>query len=87
MTLLYAFVSRGSVVLAEYAQCSGNFAQIALDCMEKLSGQDSKYTVKAQEHLLNFTVVDGLTYLVVSEESYPREICFYFLEQVRWLSS
>lgn len=83
MTLLYAFVSRGSVILAEHAQCSGNFAKVGLDCLEKLSGGDSKFTVKAQEHLLNFVVDGGLTYLIVSDEGYPREICFYFLEQIQ----
>jgi vesicle-associated membrane protein 72 len=82
MTLLYAFVARGSVILSEYAQCGGNFAQVALDCLEKMSSAESKFSVKAQEHLLNFSKDGDYTYLVVSEDACPREICFYFLEQV-----
>lgn len=83
MTLLYAFVARDTVLLAEHAQCSGNFAEVAMDCMAKFESQESRFTLRGKEHLLNFLVQDGITYLVVSEENYPREICFYFLEQVR----
>lgn len=83
MTLLYAFVARDTVILSEHAQCGGNFAQVAMDCLGKIDNPESRFTLKGKEHLLNFLVDDGITYLVVSEENYPREICFYFLEQVR----
>jgi hypothetical protein len=53
-----------------------------LDCLEKLSGTESRFTVKAQEHMLHFLVDGGLTYLLIAEESCSREICFYYLEQV-----
>ena len=82
MSMLFSFVARGSVILAKYAACQGNFEQVALDCLEKLSGTESRFTVKAQEHMLHFLVDGGLTYLLVAEENCSREICFYFLEQV-----
>ena len=85
MSMLYSFVARGSVILAKYAACQGNFEQVALDCLEKLSGTESRFTVKAQEHMLHFLIDGGLTYLLVAEENCAREICFYFLEQVRGL--
>jgi vesicle-associated membrane protein 7 len=81
--MLYSFVARGSIILSKYAACQGNFEQVALDCLEKLSGTESRFTVKAQEHMLHFLVDGGLTYLLVAEESCSREICFYYLEQVR----
>lgn len=87
MTLLYSFVARDTVILAEHAQCGGNFAQVAMDCLAKIDNPESRFTLKGKEHLLNFVVDDGFTFLVVSEENYPREICFYFLEQVRGVSS
>eukprot|EP00892_Ulva_mutabilis_P001973 jgi/Ulvmu1/11777/UM008_0191.1 len=83
MTLLYAFVARDDVILSEHAQCSGNFSEVAMDCLAKFESQESRFTLRGKEHLLNFLVQDGFTYLVVSEENYPREICFYFLEQVQ----
>ena len=86
MTLLYSFVARDTVILAEHAQCGGNFAQVAMDCLAKIDNPESRFTLKGKEHLLNFVVDDGFTFLVVSEENYPREICFYFLEQVRCIS-
>lgn len=82
MSMLYSFVARGSVILAKHAACQGNFEQVAIDCMEKLSGQESRFTVKAQEHMLHFLIDGGLTFLLVAEESCSREICFYYLEQV-----
>jgi Regulated-SNARE-like domain len=82
MSMLYSFVARGSVVLAKYAACQGNFEQVAIDCLEKLSGTESRFTIKAQDHMLHFLVDSGLTYLLVAEENCSREICFYYLEQV-----
>ena len=81
MSMLYSFVARGDVLLAKYAACQGNFEQVAIECMKKL-GADSRFTVKAQEHMLHFLVDGGLTYLLVAEENCSREICFYYLEQV-----
>jgi vesicle-associated membrane protein 72 len=82
MSMLYSFVARGSIILAKYASCQGNFEQVALDCLEKLSGTESRFTVKAQEHMLHFLVDGGITFLLIAEEGCSREICFYYLEQV-----
>ena len=47
MSLCFAFVARGQTVLAEHAQTAGNYAQVALECLSKLSGKDSRFTFKA----------------------------------------
>ncbi len=31
--LIYSFVARGSIVLAEYSPFNGNFNQVALECL------------------------------------------------------
>ncbi|GBG62559.1 hypothetical protein CBR_g31196 [Chara braunii] len=78
----YCFVVRESVVLAEYAPFSGNFATIGLQCLEKLSA-DNRMSITCDGHTFNF-IRDGLyAFLVVAVESVERKTIFAFLEKVR----
>ena len=35
--LVYSFVARGNTVLADYTSYTGNFATVAIQCLDKLS--------------------------------------------------
>ncbi|KAE8715357.1 VAMP2 [Hibiscus syriacus] len=43
-SLIYALVSRGEVILAEYTEFSGNFNSIAFQCLQKLPSSNKKFT-------------------------------------------
>lgn len=83
MPLIYSFVARGTTVLAEYTSYSGNFNTVAIECLQNVKNPDSKFTITCDKHTFNFLVHDGITYLVVADESYGRQIPFAFLERVR----
>ncbi|KAK8664531.1 hypothetical protein V6N13_084316 [Hibiscus sabdariffa] len=81
--LIYAFVSRGDVVLAEYTEYSGNFNSIALQCLQKLPSSNNKFTYSCNGHTFNFLVDTGYIYCVVADESAGRQMPIAFLERIK----
>lgn len=57
--LIYSFVAKGTVVLAEHTSYSGNFSTIAVQCLQKLPTNSSKYTYSCDGHTFNFLVDNG----------------------------
>uniref|UniRef100_A0A7C9CRR3 Longin domain-containing protein n=3 Tax=Opuntia streptacantha TaxID=393608 RepID=A0A7C9CRR3_OPUST len=81
--LIYSFVARGNVILAEYTEFTGNFTSIASQCLQKLPATNNKFTYNCDGHTFNFLVSDGFTYCVVAVESVGRQIPMAFLERVK----
>ncbi|XP_056169223.1 vesicle-associated membrane protein 727 [Syzygium oleosum] len=81
--LIYSFVAKGTVVLAEHTQFSGNFSTIAVQCLQKLPSNSSKYTYSCDGHTFNFLIDGGFVFLVVADESAGRSVPFVFLERVK----
>ncbi|CAI9090490.1 OLC1v1025269C1 [Oldenlandia corymbosa var. corymbosa] len=84
-TLIYSFVARGTVVLAEHTDFSGNFNSIAYQCLQKLpaSSVNNKFTFNCDGHTFNYLVDNGFTYCVVAEESAGRQVPIAFLERIK----
>ncbi|EPS64544.1 hypothetical protein M569_10239 [Genlisea aurea] len=80
---IYSFVARGTVILAEYTEFTGNFPAIAARCLERLPSSDSKFTYKCDGHIFNFLAGDGYVYGVVARESVGKQISIALLERVR----
>ncbi|GMY34938.1 vesicle-associated membrane protein 722-like [Fagus crenata] len=81
--LIYAFVSRGTVLLAEYTEFSGNFNSIAFQCLQKLPATNNKFTYNCDAHTFNYLVDNGFTYCVVADESVGRQVPMAFLERIK----
>nr|CAD1818367.1 unnamed protein product [Ananas comosus var. bracteatus] len=82
-SLIYSFVARGTVILAEYTEFKGNFTTIALQCLAKLPASNNRFTHTADGHTFNFLVEDGYTYCVVAVESVGRQMPIAFLERIK----
>ncbi|CAA0823889.1 Putative vesicle-associated membrane protein 726 [Striga hermonthica] len=82
-SLIYSFVARGTVVLAEYTEFTGNFTGIAGQCLQKLPATNNKFTYNCDGHTFNYLVEDGFTYCVVAVESVGRQIPIAFLERIK----
>ena len=54
--LIYSFVAKGTVVLAEHTSFSGNFSTIAVQCLQKLPSNSSKYTYSCDGYTFNFLI-------------------------------
>nr|XP_009412477.1 PREDICTED: vesicle-associated membrane protein 721-like isoform X1 [Musa acuminata subsp. malaccensis] len=81
--LIYSFVARRTMILAEYAEFKGNFTRIAAQCLENLSGRNNKFSFNCDGRTFNYLVEDGYTFCVVAVESVDREIPIFFLERVK----
>ncbi|CAL9111906.1 unnamed protein product [Musa acuminata var. zebrina] len=81
--LIYSFVARRTMILAEYAEFKGNFTRIAAQCLENLSGSNNKFSFNCDGRTFNYLVEDGYTFCVVAVESVDREIPIFFLERVK----
>ncbi|KAI9157752.1 hypothetical protein LWI28_027379 [Acer negundo] len=81
--LIYSFVAKGTVVLAEHTSYSGNFSTIAVQCLQRLPSNSSKYTFSCDGHTFNFLLDSGFVFLVVADESTGRSVPFVFLERVK----
>lgn len=57
--LIYSFVAKGTVVLAEHTSFSGNFSTIAVQCLQKLPPNSNKFTFSCDGHTFNFLVDKG----------------------------
>ncbi|XP_030517854.2 vesicle-associated membrane protein 724-like [Rhodamnia argentea] len=82
-SLIYSFVARGTVVLAEYTQFAGNFPDIATECLQRLPSGSSRFTYTCNRHTFNFLVADGYAYCVVATESAGKQIPIAFLERLK----
>ncbi|MBA0715354.1 hypothetical protein Golax_014257 [Gossypium laxum] len=82
-SLIYAFVARGTVVLADYTEFSGNFTSIASQCLQKLPASNNKFTYNCDGHTFNYLVDNGFTYCVVAVESAGRQVPIAFLERIK----
>jgi len=82
-SLIYAFVARGTVVLAEYTEFTGNFTTIASQCLVKLPASNNKFTYNCDGHTFNYLVEDGFTYCVVAVESVGQQMPIAFLVRIK----
>ncbi|KAK1421571.1 hypothetical protein QVD17_24012 [Tagetes erecta] len=82
-SLIYSFVARDTVILAEYTEFKGNFQSIAAQCLQKLPTTNNRFTYNCDDHTFNYLVDQGFTYCVVAVESAGRELPIGFLERVK----
>ncbi|URE31915.1 vesicle-associated membrane protein [Musa troglodytarum] len=66
--LIYSFVARGTMILAEYTEFKGNFTRIAAQCLEKLSDSNNKFSFNCNGHTFNYLVEDG--YILAKIENF-----------------
>lgn len=70
MTILYALVARGSVVLAEQSGASTNASTIARQILEKIPGNnDTNVSYSQDRYIFHVKRTDGLTVLCMADDS------------------
>jgi len=81
--LIYAMVARGTVAVAEHTSYTGNFRDIAAQCLLKLPAGNNRFTYTCDGHTFNFLVSDGYAFCVVATGSAGRQIPMAFLEMIK----
>ncbi|KAF9111057.1 Vesicle-associated membrane protein [Mortierella sp. AM989] len=83
MSIIYALVAKGSVILAEYTNSSGNFTTVTEAILEKIPPNNSKLTYVYDRYLFHYICEDGLTYMCMADDSFGRRIPFAFLQDIK----
>ena len=63
-SLIYSFVARGTVILAEYTEFKGNFQAVAAQCLQKLPTNNNRFTYNCDGHTFNYLVEEGYSEFV-----------------------
>ncbi|KVI00308.1 Longin domain-containing protein, partial [Cynara cardunculus var. scolymus] len=78
-SLIYSFVARGKVILAEYTEFKGNFTTVAAQCLEKLPPNNNRFTYNCDGHTFNYLIDNGYSKPKLKEQmvycvTHPEEI-------------
>jgi len=77
---IYAMVARGTVAVAEHTSYTGNFRDIAAQCLHKLPAGNNRFTYTCDGHTFNFLVSDGYgTQLTLARSTTPPTRCIRVL--------
>lgn len=87
MSLHYAAVARGTVVLVECnLAAAGNVSLVALSLLAKLppsAASESRASYTAEQHVFHVQTAGGLTFLCVADEAAGKRVPFSFLDEVQ----
>ncbi|XP_042870453.1 vesicle-associated membrane protein 7-like [Penaeus japonicus] len=84
MPLLYSVIARGTTVLARYATCAGNFAEVTEQILTKISpGETGRLTYSHASYLFHYVAQDGVVYLCITDDEFERQRAFLFLEDIK----
>ncbi|KWU43424.1 snare-like protein [Rhodotorula sp. JG-1b] len=82
MSLLHALVARDDTILAECDKSSGQYSNACQTILSKIPPNDSKLTYAADQILIHYQKKDGVTALVVAEDTAGRRVPFSFLAEL-----
>jgi vesicle-associated membrane protein 7 len=84
MPIIYSLVAREATVLAEHAAAGGNFVTVSRLILDKISTtQSGKMSYTYDRYYFHYYATDGLIFLCMSDDQFPRRIAFAFLEDIK----
>jgi hypothetical protein len=81
--IVYAVVSRGKTVLAEYTFTSGNFPTITRVLLGKIPEEDGKMSYVYDQFVFHYVVENKITFLCMADENAKRRVPFAFLDDIK----
>ncbi|KXJ26060.1 vesicle-associated membrane protein 7B [Exaiptasia diaphana] len=83
MPLYYSLIARGTTILVDYAETTGNFQQVAASILEKIPSRDTKCTYLSGSYQFHVIVEDGLVFLCMAEKEFGMMQPYGFLEEIK----
>lgn len=83
MSILYSVVARGTTVLAKYAACAGNFAEVTEKILAKISPENHKLTYSHDAYLFHYICEDRIIYMCITDDEFERIRAFQFLTEIK----
>lgn len=83
MPLLFSVISRGKTVLAKYATCAGNFAEVTEQIVSKISPYDHKLTYSHGSYLFHYICENEIIYMCITDDDFERSRAFLYLNEIK----
>ncbi|XP_005187300.1 vesicle-associated membrane protein 7 [Musca domestica] len=83
MPILYSVISRGTTVLAKYAECVGNFAEVTDQIISKITLDNHKLTYSHGDYLIHYVCENKLIYMCITDSEFERSRAFLFLADIK----
>nr|CAD7588768.1 unnamed protein product [Timema genevievae] len=83
MPILYSVVSRGLTVLAKYASCAGNFAEVTEQILTKIAPEDAKLTYSHGSYLFHYICESRIIYMCITDDEFERSRAFLYLNEIK----
>lgn len=83
MALVYALVARGTTILAEYTDSSGNFTTVTQNILDCIPDKDAKCTYVYDRYLFHYVKERGIVFLCMADEGFGRRVPFGFLTAMK----
>ncbi|XP_055845849.1 vesicle-associated membrane protein 7 isoform X1 [Episyrphus balteatus] len=83
MPILYSVISRGTTVLAKFAECVGNFAEVTEQIMSKISLENHKLTYSHGNYLIHYNCENKIIYMCITDDEFERTRAFLFLADIK----
>jgi len=83
MPIIYSLVARGSTVLAEFTNTTGNFTTVTQSILDKIPATNSKMSYVYDRYLFHYIAENGLVFMCMADEDFGRRVPFAFLEDVK----
>lgn len=68
MPILYSVITRGPTVLAKYAECVGNFAEVTEQIIPKIKLDDHKLTYSHGNYLIHYICENRIIYMCITDD-------------------
>ncbi|XP_047989020.1 vesicle-associated membrane protein 7 [Leguminivora glycinivorella] len=83
MPILFSVVARGTVVLAKFASCAGNFTEVTEQILSKIPPHDDKLTYSHGNYLFHYIAENKLVYFCITDDKFQRSRAFLFLNEIK----
>ncbi|XP_017766385.1 PREDICTED: vesicle-associated membrane protein 7 [Eufriesea mexicana] len=83
MPFLYSAVSRGTIVLAKYATCVGNFDEVTENLLAKVKPEDHKFTYSQGQYLFHYICENNIIYMCITDNDFQKSKAFLYLVEIQ----
>ncbi|EDW04564.1 GH23283 [Drosophila grimshawi] len=83
MPILYSVIARDTTVLAKFAECVGNFAEVTEQIMSRIGVQNHKMTYTHGDYLIHYTCENRLIYMCITDNEFDRSRAFLYLADIK----
>lgn len=83
MPILYSVIARQTTILAKFAECVGNFAEVTEQIISKIPADNHKLTYCHGHYLIHYICENKIIYMCITDDEFERTRAFLFLADIK----